>query len=76
MKKLVAVNENGLRIGEDHQNATLSNDEVEEMRQLHEDGASYDHLARRFGVSKWTVGRICRYERRAQTIFGFKKIIV
>lgn len=71
---LVAVNDAGIRIGQDHQRAVLSDSEVEVMRQLAEDGVPYRELARKFGVSKWTVGRICRYERRAQTPAGFKRV--
>lgn len=76
MQKTVAVNDAGLRIGEDHPNAKLTDAEVELIRQLHEEGVSYETLARKFEVSKWAVGRICRYERRAQTPATFKKVHV
>lgn len=76
MQKTVAVNEAGLRIGEDHPNAKLTDAEVEMIRQLHEEGVSYEHLAEKFEVSKWTIGRICRYERRAQVPAYFKKMHV
>ena len=72
--RLVAVNEYGQRIGQDHQRAVLSDAEVELMRQLAEEGMAYSELARKFEVSKWTVGRICRYERRAQTPVRFKQV--
>lgn len=71
---LVAVNDAGIRIGQDHQRAVLSDSEVEVMRQLAEGGMAYSELARMFEVSKYTVGRICRYERRAQTPAGFKRV--
>ena len=71
---LVAVNDAGIRIGQDHQRAVLSDAEVELMRQLAEGGMAYSELARMFEVSKYTVGRICRYERRAQTPAGFKRV--
>ena len=73
-KILVAVNDHGLRIGQYHQNAILSDAEVELMRQLAEESMAYSELARKFEVSKWTVGRICRYERRAQTPVRFKQV--
>lgn len=76
MHKTVAVNEAGLRIGEDHPNAELTDAEVELVRKLHEQGLSYDDLAEKFGVSKWTIGRICRYERRAQTPAAYKQVHV
>lgn len=33
-------------------------------------------LAEKFEVSKWAIGRICRYERRAQTPANFKNVHV
>ena len=74
MQKITAINEYGQRIGQDHQRAVLSDAEVELMRQLAEEGMAYSELARKFEVSKWTVGRICRYERRAQTPVRFKQV--
>jgi predicted DNA-binding protein (UPF0251 family) len=76
MKKLIAVNAQGLRIGEDHPNAGLTNNEVELVRRLHDEGMQYADIAQRFEISKWAVGRICRYERRAQTVAGFKMVHV
>jgi len=64
---MVAVNDRNIPVGEDHPRAVLTNHEVELMRKLREvDGFSYTRLADIFGVSIETVGRICRYERRAQ----------
>ena len=74
MQKTVAVNEAGLRIGEDHPNAKLTDAEVEMIRQLHEEGVCYECLAVKFEVSKWAIGRICRYERRAQIPADFKAV--
>lgn len=75
-KILVAVNDHGLRIGQYHQNAILSDAEVELMRQLAESGMGYKELAEKFGVSRYTVGRICRCERRAQTLAAWKEVHV
>ena len=72
--RVVAVNERGLLIGEDHPRARLTDGEVELIRLLHEEGMSYTVLAEKFEVSKWAVGRICRYERRAQTPAAFKRV--
>lgn len=74
MPKLIAVNEQGLRIGEDHPNAGITNQEVEAVRQLHEDGMRYEDIAAKFELSKWAVGRICRYERRGQTVARWKTV--
>lgn len=73
----VRVNEAGLRIGEDHQNAKLTDADVERIRDLHEnDGMTYRALAEKFEVSWHCIGRICRYERRAQTPADWKTIWV
>ena len=76
MGKALAVNDVGLRIGEDHPNAKLTDAEVERIRQLREGGMRYAVLAEKFEVSRWTIGRICRYERRAQSPAGFRKVHV
>ena len=76
MQKTVAVNDAGLRIGEDHPNAKLTDAEVERIRSLHESGMNYETLAEKFEVSKWAIGRICRYERRAQIPANFKNVHV
>ncbi len=75
MQRTVATNEAGLRIGEEHPNAKLTDAEVEIIRQLHEeDGLSYKSLAEKFEISKGAVAKICRYERRAQYPADFKTI--
>ena len=73
--RLVAINERGLRIGQYHHNAKLSDVDVDLVRSLHELGATYRELEARFGVSRWAIGRICRYERRAQSPAGFKRVM-
>jgi len=42
------------------------------VRRLYEGGMRYSDLAEKFECSKWAIGRICRYERRAQTVAAFK----
>lgn len=74
MEKLIAVNERGLRIGEDHQHAKLTDGEVELIRQLNEGGMGYARIAMKFDISKSAVAAICRYERRGQTVAGFKPV--
>lgn len=66
MKKIVGVNEKGLRVGQDHQRAKLSDAAVEMIRRLHEDGMSYRVIAQKFEIAKSTVQDICSYRRRAQ----------
>lgn len=70
---IFAINESGLRIGEGHPRATLTDREVDLVRVLHEKhGMSYGKLAEKFEQHKGTIAKICRYERRSQTAAGFK----
>lgn len=70
--RLLAVNELGIRVGEDHQRAKLTNAEVDRMLYLHEDlGVGYKRLAQLFAVAVRTVRNICHYERRAQHAVDF-----
>ncbi|KWW37668.1 hypothetical protein [Cupriavidus metallidurans] len=74
--RIVAINERGLRIGEDHHHAKLTNMEAELIRKLHEEeGFSYRALAAKFEVSKSLVARICRYEKRNHSPARFKSVI-
>lgn len=68
-----AVNERGLRIGQDHPRAVLADDEVGLLLELRGDGMSYGALAKKFEVSKSCVAKICRGEHRAQVAVGFKR---
>lgn len=72
MTRLIAVTTSGLRVGGDHQNAKLTDAEVEVIRRLNEGGMGYLRIAEKFEVSKSLVAMICRYERRACVIAGFR----
>lgn len=75
-KRMVGVNERGLRVGEDHHNARLTDYEVELMRIMHEqEGVGYRRLAKMFELSKRTVVRICKYEIRGQAATGFRLVV-
>lgn len=77
MRKSIAINESGYALGEDHHNSKLTNEQVDRIRDLHEDhGLSYKQLAAMYCVSKSAIACICRYERRAQTPFGYKTLNV
>ncbi|WP_426116293.1 hypothetical protein [Massilia sp. PWRC2] len=54
----------GRRVGEDHQNAVLTDEEVQVMRDMREQGRTYEWLADKFEVSKSSVAKICKYQRR------------
>jgi len=70
---LVAVNDAGRVIGEDHANASLTDREVELMRTMHEQGCGLTELARAFEVTKAYVWKIVTYRARAQTIAGHRR---
>jgi nucleoside phosphorylase len=76
-KVFIAVDENGLRIGETHPNAKLTDAQVDQMREKHEtEGWTYDQLAEHFGVPYITVQKICTYARRASTIARWKVLLL
>jgi hypothetical protein len=73
---IIAVNEQGYRIGSSHHNATISDEVVDKMRDLHEDdGIGYRRLAKMFNLSRSVVAKLCKYERRAQTPQRWKKVV-
>jgi hypothetical protein len=76
MQKTVAVNERGLRIGEDHQNAKYTDSEVEMVLSLRDAGKSYGCIARILEMPKSTVRDICRGIRRCQCAATWKTVRV
>lgn len=76
MQKTVAVNERGLRIGEDHQNAKYTDGEVEMVLSLRDDGRSYGCIARILEMPKSTVRDICKGNRRCQCAATWKTVRV
>lgn len=74
--RIVQVNERGLRIGEDHQHARLTDAECEMIRRLHEEGLSYKRLAEKFEVGKSTIADIVKFRRRGQHPSDWRKVPV
>jgi hypothetical protein len=88
--RLVACNEHGERVGEDHQHAVLTNAQVEEIRDRYEAAAElrrgvpnghhvkgelgYRALAREYGVSKRTIREIVKYNRRNVWAARWKRV--
>lgn len=73
--RVVGVNDAGLRVGQWHPGASLTDSEVEAMRRMHEqDKYGYGRLAKVFEVPKSTVAQICTYKRRAETVTRWKTI--
>lgn len=73
-KRIVGVNDRGLRVGQDHQRAKLTDAAVEMIRRLHEDGLSYRVIAGKFEISAMQVWRICNYRARVQTTSRFRPV--
>lgn len=76
MKKIVAVNSKGLRIGQDHPNAKLTDAEVQTLLMFRDDGKSYGWLARVFEISKSQARNYCKANQRCQTPHRFKTVHV
>lgn len=73
--KVIAVNENGYRIGSSHHNATIPDEIIDKIRDLHEDeNIGYRRLAKMFNLSRSVIQKICKYDRRAQTPDRWKTI--
>jgi DNA-binding NarL/FixJ family response regulator len=68
MQKLVALNENGRRIGESHPRAKLLDSEVDQVLALLDSGLSYAQVAAKFDVSKSCVAHIATGRRRSQCV--------
>ncbi len=60
----VAINEWNQRLGEHHPRATISDELVEQMRCMHEDGLGYRRIARLLNLRVWTVRDIVAFRRR------------
>lgn len=74
-KKLVVINENGYPIGESHHKARLSDAQVEQIRDLYEEGLmSYRAIARIFDCSRNTIKDICKYRRRNSYGLKYKTV--
>jgi DNA-binding CsgD family transcriptional regulator len=76
MKRIVCLNQIGLRLGEDHQNAKLTNAEVDLLLTLRDEGLSYRQLALKFEISKSSVRDICKGRRRCQSPTRWKTILI
>jgi IS30 family transposase len=74
--KIVAVNERGLRVGEDHAGAKLTDAECDLIRTLHEEGMSYRQLAEKFDTAKSTIADIVKFRRRCQHAVAFREVRV
>lgn len=75
MKRVHNLNAGGLRVGESHQRAKLTDREVDQIRELHESGElGYRKLATMFEVSRGTIRDIVKCKRRAQVVVGHREV--
>lgn len=71
--RLVAVNDRGQRIGEDHPRANLSDHEVQLLLELRTEGYSYRWLGEKFEIHYTHARRICLGIKRGQHAARFKR---
>jgi predicted DNA-binding protein (UPF0251 family) len=74
--KNIKVNEQGRRIGESHQNATLTDHDVELICALRDEGLTLSEIAEKFEVSKGCVWKIVHGYRRGQWDAGLIRVSV
>ena len=68
----LAINELGRRIGDSHQNAKLTNRDVELIFELREQGFTYKQIAEKFEVSFSQVRNILKGLKRSQLVCKWK----
>lgn len=75
-KRTVGLNDRGLRVGDSHHNARLTDGEVDLLLTLRDEGWSYRALAEKFDLSKSGARYICRGRNRCQTPTRYKTVHV
>lgn len=74
MTKVIGLNDDGRRVGQDHHRARFTDHEVELMRQMRDSNMSFYRIARIMECGESTVRDICNHRRRAQVPTKFKKV--
>lgn len=73
--RLVGINEKGLRVGEDHQRATLTDADIERMRELRlVEQWTYSRIAEKFEISRRHVRDIVNFKKRVTTPVGWRTV--
>ena len=76
-RKYYQVNSEGYRINSSHHNCRISDEVIDAIRELREVyNLGYGTLAKIFNMNRYTIAKICRYERRADYPDRFKTIKV
>lgn len=76
MQKLVALNENGNRIGENHPRAKLLDVEVDQVHALREAGFTLRQIGAKMGMSKGGIWKIVHGYRRSQSVARVVRVSV
>jgi hypothetical protein len=70
----VGINDQGLRIGQYHQHAKLTDADVDRLLELREQGWSYARLAAKFDICKTHAWKICNGQKRGQLVKAFRTV--
>lgn len=76
MQKLVALNENGNRIGQEHPRAKLLDWEIDQVHALREAGLTLRQIGEKMDMSKGGIWKIIHGYRRSQTIARVVRVSV
>lgn len=72
--RMIGVNERGNRIGEDHPGAKLTDNDVDIILELRDEGWAYRRIAGKMDCSSRQVRRICNGTHRAQRASRYKRL--
>jgi len=75
MNQMIAINDLGYRIGQDHHKAKYTNHEVEQVFILKQKGHGYKNISKIMDMPVRTVRSILNGSRRNQIVFNFKRIV-
>ena len=73
-REYIAVNDLGYRIGSSHHNSSISDQVIDAIRELREEGLGYGTLSIIFNLPRGTIAKICKYQIRGQTPDRWKTI--
>jgi hypothetical protein len=74
--RTIAVNAKGRRVGDSHHNARITDEDVDALMGLRDEGWGYRTLAAKFEISKRHVRDIVSGRRRNQVPTAWRKVFV